>query len=248
MKFIIAFLSTILFLPLSLWAQDNYSIKVTPLTSGVWVHTSYKKLSGKPFPSNGLIVEADSSVFLVDTAWDSLQMEQLIYWTDSALHKPICGVVATHWHDDRTGGAKVLQAHNIPLYVSEITRQLAKQHGDTLAAITFKKDTVFQLGSDKLEVVYPGPGHTVDNLVVWLPRQQVLYGGCLVKSEQATGMGYTEDADLQQWPRTIQFLSRHYGHARWIVPGHQRWNLPGHPANKLFEHTLYLLRQHHQKN
>ena len=222
-------------------------LRVQPLTSSVWVHTSFKLLNDKPFPSNGLIIEGDSSVLIIDTAWDSLQTTQLIHWVDSALHKPISGVIASHWHDDRLGGTSGLQNASIPLYTSTLTKNFAWQAGDSVKANTFTSDTTFYLEAKAIEVSWPGAGHTKDNLVIWLPHEKVLYGGCLVKSQQATNMGNTKDADLKQWPATISHLLHKYKQARWLIPGHQQWNRAGTPATDLLQHTLKLLQQAHQK-
>lgn len=232
-------------LPLLLPAQPVSSLKTTPLTSRVWVHTSYKNFNDQPFPSNGLIVEGDSSVLLVDTAWDSVQTVQLLQWIDSTLAKPVVAVVATHGHRDRLGGAGALTVRSIPLYISALTYQQSLEQGDTLSASIFRQDTTFSVGGSSLEVVYPGPGHTADNHIVWLPERKILYGGCLVKSKQAAGLGNTADADLKHWPQTIGWLLKTYDAARWVVPGHQNWNRPGTPGRSLLTHTLLLLRQAH---
>ena len=87
--------------------------------------------------------------------------------------------------------------------------------------------------------MYPpsaGPGHTADNIVVWIPDQEILFGGCLVRSATSTQLGYTDEADLERWPRTIETLLEAYGDARWIVPGHGR---PG--GAELLRRTLELL-------
>ena len=36
-----------------------------------------------------------------------------------------------------------------------------------------------------MEVFYPGPGHAPDNVVVWVGRERLLFGGCLLKDEEA---------------------------------------------------------------
>jgi metallo-beta-lactamase class B/metallo-beta-lactamase class B GIM len=64
----------------------------------------------------------------------------------------------------------------------------------------------------------------------------VLFGGCLVRSAASRSLGYTKEADLEEWPQTIVAVRDSYGGARLIVPGH------GSPGGKeLFEHTLELL-------
>ncbi|GBF40145.1 hypothetical protein [Leptospira johnsonii] len=44
-------------------------IQVSVIGKNIYVHTSYKLLKDAYFPSNGLIVETEEGVVLVDTAW-----------------------------------------------------------------------------------------------------------------------------------------------------------------------------------
>ncbi len=49
-------------------------------------------------------------------------------------------------------------------------------------------------------IFYPGAGHTKDNVVVYFPKERILFGGCFIKDNKATGMGNIADADLAAWP------------------------------------------------
>ena len=55
----------------------------------------------------------------------------------------------------------------------------------------------FELVKDTIEIFYPGSGHTEDNIVVWLPKHRILFGGCFVKSLQSKNLGNTEDASIE---------------------------------------------------
>jgi len=71
-----------------------------------------------------------------------------------------------------------------------------------------------------VSVYYPGAGHTEDNIVVWLPKEKILFGGCLVKSLHAKHLGYTEDAVISEWPNSIQKIINRYPDIKLVVPGH----------------------------
>ena len=89
------------------------------------------------------------------------------------------------------------------------------------------------------EIHYPGAGHTVDNTVVWFPAERVLHGGCLVKSVDAEGMGYVDEADLANWPKAIEHLRERYPETEILVPGHGTV-----AGTKALDRTLELLRAH----
>ena len=213
-------------------------LEVSPLAKDCYVHTSYKLLASQPYPSNGLVVVGDTAVVLIDTPWDSLQSEQLVQWVAKEIKKPIHACLITHGHEDRTGGYAVMQRHGILLISSRETAALSAAEGRPLQGRTFAQDTTLVVGALRTEMHYPGKGHSPDNRVVWLPAQQVLFGGCLVKSVQATSLGNTADADLDAWPTSIRQLYSRYGQARYVVPGHQQWG-----DLQLLMHTLELLKK-----
>ena len=67
---------------------------------------------------------------------------------------------------------------------------------------------------------YPGAGHTQDNIVVWLPKQKILFGGCFVKSIHSKNLGNMEDASVKDWPKSIQKVINKYPNIKIVVPGH----------------------------
>ncbi|MEJ6355620.1 IMP family subclass B1 metallo-beta-lactamase, partial [Pseudomonas aeruginosa] len=62
-----------------------------------------------------------------------------------------------------------------------------------------------------------GPGHTQDNVVVWLPEKKILFGGCFVKPD---GLGNLGDANLEAWPKSAKILMSKYGKAKLVVSSH----------------------------
>ena len=70
------------------------------------------------------------------------------------------------------------------------------------------------------ELFFPGAGHTRDNIVVWLPRQRTLFGGCFLKSVTSRGLGNLQDADVGAWGPSLRRVQARYARASRIVPGH----------------------------
>jgi glyoxylase-like metal-dependent hydrolase (beta-lactamase superfamily II) len=90
--------------------------------------------------------------------------------------------------------------------------------------------------TDLVEVYDLGAGHTEDNLVVWLPAQKILFGGCLIKSLNSSVLGYTAEADMQAWPLTVAKVQAQFPQMKMVVPGH------GKVGDKaLLTHTIALL-------
>ena len=99
------------------------------------------------------------------------------------------------------------------------------------------------MGQYSFQTYYAGAGHTPDNIVIWFPKNKILYGGCLVKSTDAVDLGNLSDADPKQWPSTIKKIKKKFGKPNYVIPGHQDWS-----DNTSLDHTLKLLRLYKKKN
>lgn len=145
-------------------------------------------------------------------------LQQLRQHTD----KPIRYLVLTHYHAVRTLGASafgtdmVIAHENTAALIDERGRddwesELGRMPrlfdhpesipGLTHPTITFTGQMTIQLGGDRGEAViaHCGFGHTEGDIVVWLPKQRVLFTGDLVESQAAL---YTGDAYHHPWATT----------------------------------------------
>ena len=243
MRTLIAFLP-FLFLQLHVQAQpvSRPKLTVTPLNDRVYVHTTYGMFGKTPFPSNGLIVKTNDGVVLVDTGWDTDtstdNTRQLLQWVADNLHQPVRLCIIGHAHEDCMGGISELHKAGIRVISTPLTAQKTVKLGFESPEGVLSNDTTFSIGQESIRCYFPGQGHTSDNIVVWLPNQQILYGGCLVKSVAAFGMGNLADANLNDWAGSIQNVMKQFGTAKIVVPGHQDWG-----DTKSLEHTLALLKK-----
>jgi metallo-beta-lactamase class B len=80
-----------------------------------------------------------------------------------------------------------------------------------------------------------GPSHTVDNIVARIPSKKILFGGCMVKSQNARNLGNVADADEESWPGTLKKVKQTYPKAKVVIPGQGR---PG--GMELIDHTIEL--------
>ncbi|GGH02362.1 subclass B1 metallo-beta-lactamase [Mucilaginibacter phyllosphaerae] len=201
------------------------NIELRHLTKSYYVCVSYgyPPDSDEPFPANSLVVVTNKGIILVNTPWGEEQTQQLVDSVKHRFNKKIIFCVATHFHDDCVAGFNVLKKQGAKTYSSKHTYALAKKENNELPQYTFAHDTTFNIAGVSLQTYYPGAGHTRDNIVVWLPQAHVLFGGCLVKSLDASTKGFTGDADLKHWPLAIQNVARKFPAAQYVIPGHQGW-------------------------
>jgi metallo-beta-lactamase class B len=230
------------FCPLS-WSRAEGKIQLSndvfieKIADNVWRHVSFKHVPNFGLvPSNGVIARFGTDILLVDSAWDDAQTRLILDWIEKEWQTKPAVAVITHAHEDRIGGIHELHRRGIRTVSSRLTAEFAKSHGFEAPQHTFEDSLTLLLGGREILVRYPGPGHTRDNIVVWLPEQKLLVGGCLIKSAQAKSIGNTKDADLAQWPATIKKVQEEFPHAKIVVPGHDD---PG--GLEALTHTLELL-------
>lgn len=206
---------------------------LAPLAPGVFVHTSWKTLEelGR-YPANGLLVCEQGQGLLIDTAWTDAQTARLLDLA-AARGCPVRALVVTHGHDDRMGGIGEARRRGLRTYAGAETAARAPR-GAFDEALPKPAEEI-HAGPITAEVFFPGPAHTRDNVVVWLPSSKVLFGGCMVRAASGKTLGNVAEADVAAWPDAVRAVMDRYGQAAAVVPGHGD---PGGP--ELLAHTLAL--------
>jgi metallo-beta-lactamase class B len=224
--------------PLSSDAEITISedIILRPVDRNLWVHTTYFEFPGsRRYPANGLIVLDGSQAMLVDLPWTDEQMAELCDWIAQHWRATVTTVVPTHFHEDCMGG--LAEAHRRGAASYALDRTIRRAQADQLPVPqhAFTDEIALRCRKTPVVVKYFGAGHTTDNVVAWLPRQRVLFAGCLVKSLSARSLGNTRDGDLGAYPATLQRVRETYPEAKVVIPGHGAWGGP-----ELIDHTLSL--------
>lgn len=226
-----------LYFSLSLSAQTP-ALKITHLTGDFYIYTTYKPYKGTPVSANGLYVVTNKGVMMIDTPWDTSQFQALLDSIQNRHHQKVVLCIATHSHEDRSAGLEYYKQKGIKTYTSKQTDVISEKSGEKRAEYLFNKDTTFTLGQYSFETYYPGEGHTKDNIVIWFPKEKILHGGCAIKSTEATDLGYVKEANLAEWPKSLNRIKEHCANPKFIIPGHQSWK-----SLKAIDHTLKLLKE-----
>ncbi len=206
--------------PLHAQSYKSANLEIIRLSDRVFQHISY--LNTQDFGKvscNGMIVVDDHEALVFDTPAEDQATLELINWIKTNLSSKVKAVVATHFHADCLGGLNTFHAAGIPSYAQVQTLQFAKQNHFPVPQHGFKTSQVFSAGGMSVQVGYFGGGHTRDNVIAYVPSEQIMFGGCLVK-EIGAGKGNLEDADESAWPLTVQKIKAKYPAAKLIIPGH----------------------------
>jgi len=237
MKYI---LLLILFFPLVAFGIDTFGIdkehqlKFSKLAENVYQHTSHKII--EPWgmvEASGLVIVDGSNAHIIDTPWTIAETKKLTEWIKSK-GLILKTAVVTHFHEDASGGLSFLNGLQIKTYANQLTNKLLKQKQREQASHNVSGNTL-ELVKGSIEIYYPGAGHTQDNMVVWLPKAKMLFGGCFVKSLNNKRLGNIEDASIIDWPKSMQRLIDKYPGVEIVVPGHGKIG-----NGSLLTHTLHL--------
>ncbi len=217
-------------------SDDSNYVELSKINDNIWVHTTYSNYNGSRTPSNGVIAVSSKGLVLIDTPWNNAQTKELIKLTKSVFKKDIVLAIITHAHEDRIGGIDTLIENKVDVRSSSLTVKEAEKNGFKKPEPKLDSDPKIAFGNISMDVLYPGEGHTVDNITVWFPQYKVLFGGCLIKSLESDNIGNIADANIKQWPFSVKKVLEKYPDAEIVIPGHGKWgNL------ELVNHTLELL-------
>lgn len=220
-----------------------------------------------PWNSNSVIVTASATeTVLIDTPYDSTATSQILDWIDMNLKPKKITAINTGFHIDNLGGNGCLVSKGIEVYGSDLTSRLVVEQGEKttkqiltwLEAPKFKKyravyekiklvqpTKIFnindglnlKIGDITFEVYYPGESHSPDNVVVYIKEQNILFGGCMIKSAGSKNLGFTGDANMTEWPKSVKKVKEKYQSAKLVIPHHGKWG-----DVKLLDHTLSLFK------
>jgi len=223
--------------------NGEITLKITRLSGEFYVFTTFNSYKGKLIPANGMYLVTNDGVVMFDTPWDTTQFQPLLDSIKDRHNKKVVLCIATHFHDDRTGGLKYYSRQGIKTYTTRQTDELSKKRGMKRAEILVEKDTVFNVGQYSFETFFPGPGHAPDNIVIWFEREKILYGGCLIKSAEDRDLGNLGDANVEHYARAVENVQAKCKNPQYIIPGHGSWINTSSLA-----HTLEMAQQLEKKN
>jgi metallo-beta-lactamase class B len=215
-------------------------VAVTPITPDVWVYTSYldvPELGGRT-GANGLVAVSNKEAVLINLPWTDRQTAALFDWVTEELGATVKAVVPTHFHQDSMGGLAEAHRRGAMSYGLDKTIMFARRDHLPVPQHSFSFRTAIQFGVAIVLVTYYGSGHTLDNVVVWLPKYRILFGGDLIRSLDARSLGNLSDGDLEAYPTTLGRVKSAYPGVRIVVPGHGDWGGPG-----LIDHTMKLCKK-----
>lgn len=217
----------------------NKDIQIEQLSDSIYRHITWKESEqfGR-FSSNGMIVIKKGQAIMIDTPFDNEKTEIIVNYLKDSMEVELIKLISGHFHLDCIGGLGYIQGKGIESIASNHTVNKCKELELLVPSTSFNDELIVDLNGLKLVCRYFGGGHTPDNIVVWIPKYKILFGGCLIKAGNAITLGFTGNADMANYDITIEKIIAAYPDIEKVVPGHGDVG-----GINLLTHTIDLVQQ-----
>jgi metallo-beta-lactamase class B len=210
------------------------------IKDSIFVHLTYETSEqfGR-FSSNGLIFIKNGESIMIDTPMDNTRTEIIHNYLKEKMNVTLSKLIIGHFHDDCLGGLEYIHNQGIESIASKLTVDKCNELHLPIPSKSFTDSLIFDFHGEKVVCRYLGGGHTIDNITVWFPNRQVLFGGCLIRSMQTQNLGNLADAVVDQWAATVKKVIDKSPNVQHVIPGHGNWG-----GKELLLHTINLVEKH----
>ncbi len=211
--------------------------------------------ANRNFISNAGFVITQDRVVVIDALGSPDLARQLMAEIKKRTSLPVTDVIVTHFHADHIYGLQEFKRVGARVWAHEAGKNYL--HSETAQArlaasrvdlapwvdaqtqLVFadewlSKDRELQLGGVTFQLKHLGPAHSLEDLVVYLPTEQVLFAGDLMFRQRVPFVG---QADSRHWQQGLTSLSSLK--VQWAVPGHG-------PATQTFNQDLQITQDYLQ--
>ena len=220
-------------------ADDVPAMAAQKVSASAWYVEGVSAL-GSPanqnFISNAGFVVTPVGVVVIDALGSPALAHRLLAEIRKITPQPITHVLVTHYHADHIYGLQTFKALGARIvahraareYLNsetarlrlEVSRQQLAPWVDAQTQLVqaddwIEGDQALVIGGVRFELKSVGPAHTPEDLVVYLPSEQVLFAGDLVFRSR---IPYVGQADSRHWITALDSLLAF--DTKVIVPGH----------------------------
>lgn len=225
------------------------------LAPGVYAAVGDTGRGSEGRPNAGFVV-TDSGVVVIDAMASPRQAEELVQAIRSVTSRPIKWLILTHHHPDHHFGAIVFRRLGAKVIAHPDRRVLASEGGedalmanwvrvvglDAMRGFEFADvpdrpvtgaDTL-RLGGRSLIITHPGAAHSAGDLLIWLPRERILFAGDVLVEDGVTMVVDGSSGRLLRALTTVDSLR-----PRRVVPGHGA--IPARPLALVARTRQYII-------
>lgn len=188
-----------------------------PLGGGLYAYVSDNDSS-----CNSVFLVGKTAILMVDTGFDNMEGEKLLAAIRSVSSLPVRYIINTHYHRDHQAANGIVGPVSevvSTLFTRQQTMELMKH---AVPAVSFRPATItvttaadIYLDDQQVHMEFDGPAHTMGDLVVYFPAQQVVATGDLFLNHSSPAM---DRGSVLNWIKTLEKVLD--TPAVTFVPGH----------------------------
>ncbi len=250
--------------PTAALAGGRVTVKMEPIQVGphsyyVQGFPSEASRENQGFMSNAGFVVTEAGVIVFDTLGSPPLGEELIRQIRKVTKQPIKRVILSHFHADHSYGLQAFKAVGAEVWAhrdgklylaSKLARERLEQRKKALAPWVddttrlipadrwLEGDTTFELGGLQFELIFLGPAHSPEDLMMKVSPDGVLFTGDVMITGRIPFVG---EADSGRWLTAIDRLLAFKPKA--MVPGHGKASSTPAVDLELSREYLTYLRQ-----
>ena len=169
---------------------------------------------------NSGILVSDSVVMVIDTKMDAAAEALYKQVKQLAGNKPIL-VVNTHYHPDHSNGNSFYKGSTI-IAGGNYSKEFWEKHTEpnTLPTLWLKDKMDIKMGDDTATIYNMAKNvHTASDIVVYLHKRKILFGGDVILNHQAPAIMGVSDSDPDGYLAEFDLLPKMFD-IQHVVPGH----------------------------
>ncbi|MGH9703444.1 MAG: MBL fold metallo-hydrolase, partial [Candidatus Acidiferrales bacterium] len=168
----------------------------------------YAYVSDNDHSSNSTFLVGQKGIFVVDTGLNTVEGQKLLDEIRKISPLPVRFIVNTHYHTDHQGGNGVVGPNALVItspFTRERTLQAIAQLRETQAKAgaaqaagplpsflaageTISQKVTVYMEDDPVEIISPGPAHTLGDLYVFFPKQRTVATGDIFMNNSCPAM------------------------------------------------------------
>lgn len=207
------------------------------ITDSVYSYTDVKGAAPQnSFGANAGIIIGKDFLVAVDSLITAKEAKRFIKDIKKVSKKPVKFLINTHYHLDHSLGNSEFAKLGAVIIAQENDRQNMQKAGEGMLqyakqmglsdqdlkgtrlaypTLTFKERVTLDLVNNKIEVLYLGASHTTGSVLIYVPKEKVLFCGDILFTDFHPFMG---EANIEGWIKVLdQIMSMD---VEKIIPGH----------------------------
>ena len=176
----------------------------------------YAYISENDSSANSTFLVTNEGIFVADTGLNAEEGGKLLAQIRKVSSAPVRWIVNTHYHQDHRGGNDTVGPHALIISTGYTRERVLKSGAKAYKSnLVVNQQVVMHIGGHEIRIFYPGPAHTMGDLVVYFPDEQTIATGDLFLTNSCPAM---DQGDMENWIHALDhILTLPIAH---VVPGH----------------------------